>query len=260
MSYINWNLAGNGGGALSAFGQGMQLGNYIQGRQEQRAARGALSAYAIDPNEENFTNLARTTPEYAIQERGRMEARQSEQAEGQLVQQAMSGDENALTQLATVNFDKWKALDAKQRGAIEQETTMYANAALDVLGQPPERRRAAVAAYAQRFGGEELDQIAQLPDDQLEAALRAAVAEGKMTEKLVAMERPDYQAVPYESTLVNVRDPRAVSQFAGGGQQSGPVTKQVGQATYFQNPETGQWFDNADEAMGGGVSNGTGGF
>lgn len=258
MSYINWGLA-QGNNALASFGQGMQLGNYISQKREEKERDSALAAYAADPSETNFAGLAKAAPAYAIKERERMEARQAQQQENQLTQRALGGDTEALQQLATVNFDKWKTLDGQQRQALTQEAEVYGNAALDVLNLPPQERPQAVMAYANRLGSEEIAGLANLPPQELEAALRAQVAESGMIKELQAMERPNYMAIPQGGTLVDTRNPQAVQQFGqGGGAQ--PIPKQVGDATYYQNPETGEWFDNPQEAMGGSGGNAGGGF
>lgn len=76
--YINWNLAGGNNNALASFGQGMQLGNYISQKREEKERDSALAAYAADPSETNFAGLAKAAPAYAMQERDRMDARQAQ--------------------------------------------------------------------------------------------------------------------------------------------------------------------------------------
>lgn len=291
MSYINWGLAG-GNNALASFGQGMQLGNYIRERQDQKEYKSAL-ATVFGPKQPEMQSpdyeaggvqggetvrnrpepsggadaawgvIAQHNPQLAAQHQRQQAEQRAQQQEADLTRRAMAGDPEALNQLATVNFDRWNTLSTDQRKAIEEENKMYGNAAMDVLNLPPAQRSQAIMGYANRFNSPEIAAIADLPPQEQEAALRAAVAEAQMTEKLIAMERPDYMAVEGTADLVNVRDPQAVAQVAAARQGRAapqPIPKQVGDATYYQNPETGEWFDNPQEAMGGGAGNSAGGF
>ena len=257
---INWGLA-QGNGFQNALATGMQMGAQAREAKERREYRNALANY--DPaNPETIKPIMEIDPRTGMALRKESQAMQAQQMEADLTQRALAGDPDALLQMATVNFDKWKTLDSQQRDAITQEAEVNGNAAMDVLRLPPQQRAQAVMAYANRLGSQEIAQLADLPPQELEAALRAAIAEAGMVKELHAMERPDYQAVPYDSTLVNVRDPQAVAQFAGGGQAAGqPPSKTLSNGvTAYQNPETGEWFDNPQEAMGGAASNGSGGF
>lgn len=260
---INWGLAAGGNNALASFGQGMQLGTYIRGQREEKERKNALAAFATDQSEENFARLAEVAPEYAIKERERMDARNAKAAEGQLVQAALGGDPAALRQLATVNFDTWRTLDTQQRETVKQEADIYGNAAMDVLRLPPNQRAQAVMAYADRLGSAEIAELANLPPQELEAALRAQIAESGMIKELHAMERPSYMAVPYDSTLVNTRDPAAVAQFgASGGQSQGAPIQITGEADYNALPPGAEYIDPQGNrrVKGGTAGNGGGTF
>lgn len=210
---INWGLA-YGNGAQNALAQGLQIGQMARQRQEQRQERNALAAYAKDPSEANFAGLADVRPDIAIQQRQQMEARQAESQMGDLTRRAVGGDEAALNELAALNFDRWQSIDTNQKKAASEQATVLGNAALDVLNLPPEQRSARIMGYAQQFNNPEIAQIAQLPAAQQEQALRAAVAESGMVQRLIEMERPSYMAIPAGGTLVNTRSPQAVTQFA----------------------------------------------
>lgn len=229
MVQINWGLATGPGGFQNALAQGYEIGSAMRQRQEEKERKNALAAYATDPNEQNFAGLAQAAPEFAIREREAMQARQQEQQVAQLTQRAMSGDDEALGQLATVKFDVWKTLDARSKEQAANEAKIFGNAAIDILQTgDPAQRMAKLQGYAQQLGGQypEVAQIAQLPPEQLEAALRGAVAEAQMVEKLIAMEQPRYQVIPEGGTLVNTRDPGAVSQF--GQMQQAPAPRGAG--------------------------------
>ena len=220
----NWGLLYQGQDNFqNALSQGFQMGDMMRQRREEGERRNALAAYAKDPSEQNFATVAQAAPEFALRERERMDARMAQQQEAGLVQRAIGGDPEAMTQLATVNFDKWKSLSSEQRAATKREAEIFGNAALDVLNRPPEQRQAAVMAYAQQLGQQypEVAQIAQLPPDQLESALRAAVAEAQMVGKLIELEQPNYRVIPEGGSLVDVGNPQAVQQFAPGASPQG---------------------------------------
>lgn len=181
----------------------------------------------------------------------RLQEQQAKQQEAaitsQLTQQAMSDDPAqrtaAMRQLATVNFDRWRVLGTEQKQAAEQEAEVFGNAAMDVLNRPPEQRPAAIMAYASRLQNDEIAQIAQLPPDQQEAALRAAIAEAGMVKELIAMEMPDYMAIPQGGTLVDTRNPGAVRQFGQGAPAPSVAPPPEAIAELRQNPGTAAQFD-----------------
>lgn len=82
---INWGLAYPQQNALANIGQnvaqGFQLGRAMAAERERKQANNALAAYATDPSEQNFAGLAQAAPEFAMQERGRMEQRQAQEAQ-----------------------------------------------------------------------------------------------------------------------------------------------------------------------------------
>lgn len=211
MAIADWGLVGTPQrGFQNALAMGMQMGAQAREARDAREYRNALAQF--DPaNPDTLKPIMEIRPDVGLQLRGQVQAQQAQQAEKDLVTRALGGDDEALTELATVNFDAFKTLSAEQKAAAAQETTVLGNAALDVLGRPPEQRSQAVLAYAQQMGSEEIARIAQLPPDQLDAALRTAVAEAKMVDKLMAMEKPQ---------TLNV-------QPGAGVYQRDPVTGQV---------------------------------
>lgn len=216
-----------------AVGQMVEQG-FQKGRQQlaERETQNALGQLVTDPmNGEALANLAKYNPQAAMAMQDRQRSIQAEQQkaqaaqmEQQLVGAALKGDAAALDRLAEVNFEKWKSLDASQQKQAADEAKIFGNAALDILNRPPEQRQAAVAAYAQQMAGQypEVAQIAQLPPEQLDAALRGAVAEAQMIEKLIGLEQPKYMAIPQGGTLVDTRNPQAVQSF-GRAPQAGQV-------------------------------------
>lgn len=221
------------GGFQNALMMGLQVGQMAGQAKRERDERNALSAYVKDPSQANFGGLADVRPDIAINVQGQQQAAQAKQMEAQLVQRAMGGDDEALGQLATVNFDKWKTLDGQIKAKATEEAQVFGNAALDLLNMPYEARRGQVVAYAQQFPefAEQINNLAFLPPAEQDAALRGVVADAKMIDKLIQMERPSYQAVGVDQDLVNVRDPEALRQFDAsrgrGGQQAMPSISDI---------------------------------
>lgn len=196
-------------------GQVTQAFEFGQQKVRQEKARNALAQYAVDPNKAgNFEQLAQYHPQIAIQQRQQRDAAESEKRSQALFRSAMGGDDVAMDELAVHNFDKWKALDATQKAEAQAQATQFGNAALDVLNQPPEMRSQALQGYAGLHP--KVAQMAGLPPQQLEAELRSVVAQSKLTEKLIAMERPRYQVIPEGGVMVDTNNKQAVQQFTSG--------------------------------------------
>ena len=159
-----------------------------------------------------------------------MQQQQQEAQTADLTAKALQGDDTALSQLATVNFERWKGLEGGLKQKASEQSQVLGNAGLELLNRPYEQRRDLFIAFAQQmpqFAGT-IQEVAFLPANEQDAALRAVVAEAKLTEKLIAMERPSYQVIPEAGTLVNTRDPQAVQQFqGGGGQQQAPSMSDI---------------------------------
>lgn len=267
MTQINWGLA-NGGNFQNALATGLQFGQMAAQAKQQRETKNALAAYGQSPNEETLGGVMQADPRLGIQLRGDMQAQQAKAAEAGLTQRALAGDTAALDELATVNFNKWKALSAETKAAAASEAKLFGNAAIDILGTPEAQRAAKLQGYAQQFGQQypEIAQIAQLPPEQLDAALRGAVAEAGMVEKLIAMEQPKYMAIPEGGTLVDTRNPQAVSSFASNQSQPGPSIPPEAAEALRRGEGTPEQFDqmfgpgSAARVMGGPAGNGGGTF
>lgn len=214
----------------AAVGQQVQAG-FQAGRQarQENDTRNALSALVTNPGDQQaMQTLAHSNPQAALQMQDRNRQSQAQQAKAQqeqqtadLTQRALGGDEAALNELATVNFQRYSALADDQKAAAREEAKAFAGAALDVLQLPFNERQGRIVGYAQQMPqyADEINQLAFLPPEEQEAALRAAIVEGNLIEKLHAMERPRYQAIPEGGTLVDTSNPSAVRDFQG--QQGG---------------------------------------
>jgi hypothetical protein len=199
---------GAAGGFQNALATGLQIGQVANQQRQQNQLMQQREAM-----------IANQTRDQQMQEFRFAQQQQTEQQTADLTARALRGDDDALTQLATVNFDRWKGLEGTMKQKAVEQSQVFGNAAIDLLGMPPEARRGQIIAFAQRFPelANQINEVAFLPPAEQDSALRAVVAEAKLTEKLIAMERPSYQAIPEGGTLVNTRDPRAVSAFQSGG-------------------------------------------
>ena len=254
-----------------AVGQMVQQG-YETGKQQraEMETRNALGQLVTDPmNQEAMQSLARYNPQAAMGMQDRQRQIQAEQAAQQKAQQeqdlfrrAMSGDGTAMDELANVSFDKWSKLDGMQKKQAEEESKIFGNAALDILNRPPEQRGAAIAAYAQQLGTQypEVAQIVQLPPEQQEAALRAAVAEAQMVEKLIGLEQPKYMAVARDADMVNLKDPAAIAEFGRMREErlAGPQAGTVEDGFRFKGGDPGD--PNNWEKVGGPTQSASGNF
>lgn len=265
MGYINFTN-GAQAGFQNALAMGMQMGAQAREAAERREYKNALAQF--DPeNPETLQPIMAANPEVGLKLREDVRARQQERELGELTQRAMGGDQAAMQQLATVNFDRWRELGTQTRQAAEREAKVFGNAAMDVLGRPRAEWQAALAAYVQQLGPEfpEIQKILQVPPEQQEAMLRAAVAEAGMVRQMQEMLDPDWRAVPAGGYLENV-NPRSnpnVGQGAPVGQRGIPPAAVEALRRGEGTPEQ---FDEmfgpgaAARIMGGAGSNASGGF
>ena len=220
---MNWG-PGAAGGFQNALAMGVQLGGIARQREEQNALMQQRERQ-IDLAEQQFN-----ADQLAAMDRANAEAELN-----QLTAAAVNGDEQARQRLLATNFERFLKVDAATKARLAEEQERYGQAASYALSLGnPQAVRQAVVDFGMQNRDEDVIKVAQLPDDQMIAALRNQVFEAGMVKDLIAMERPSYQAIPEGGTLVNTRDPNAVRQFQQGG-QSGFAEGQT--AT---NPQTGQ--------------------
>lgn len=215
------------GGFQNALAMGMQMGQQARIAQQQNAL--------MQQREQMIQNQAR---DQQMQEFKFQRQVQQEQQTADLTAKALQGDDAALSELATVNFDRWKSLNTEVKSKAAEQAQVLGNTALDLLNLPPNQRQGLFIATAQQMPefAEKIQEVMFLPPAEQEAALRTVIAEAKMVDKLIQMERPSYQAIPEGGTLVNTRDPQAVRQFQQGGGSTGGFAE--GQTA--TNPATGQ--------------------
>jgi hypothetical protein len=241
-----------------AFQQGM-----LHGRQEreEREVRGALSAYAVNPDDDTaFQKLAQWRPELAIQIGEDRRKRQQAAQVAELTRRAAAGDTNALQELAPIDMEAWAKLDTRQRAHIKEGVDYVGQAAIAIARLPAEQQAAAWDEAAQRgveMGFTELqDEIGNFDPGDLDAAIRNA----GLVKQYIEMNEPRYQAIPEGGTLVDTSNPQAVQSFVSGAGRpvAGPQPGAEVNGYRFKGGDPND--RNSWEKAGGGVSNGTGTF
>lgn len=215
MTQINWGMLPNNS-FQNALGMGIQMGQEVRARQDMKEQRNALAAFATNPNEETAVAAAQYQP-------GAVMGWQERQAEAEragriqtVAQAAYAGDNQALAELFTLDPNLWTKLDGRQQETMKNATSYMGQAAFRI-GQLPEDQRPAAwqAAVAQAEQGG-MDIPAYLEGYSPEV-LSSAIDRAKLTENYIQRFDPKYMAVPEGDTLVDTRNPAAVSQFGAGG-------------------------------------------
>lgn len=244
----------------AAPGQAFQAGmRTAQQEREEREVRGALTAYALNPDDETaFERLAQWRPDMAISVRADRDKRQQAAAVADLQRRAAGGDRTALAELAGIDLDAWDKLADNDRQAVTERATVIGQAALRISQLPPDQRPAAwdaaIDQLAPRF-----PEVAEFKGKYSEEALMSAIDSGKLVTEFTNLSRPSYQVVPEGGTLVNTRDPAALSQVA---QQNAPVRVTTPAEAQALPPGTRFVDPNGVERIvpGGAGGNASGGF
>lgn len=233
-----------------AFAQGMATGRK---EREEREVKGALAAYAVNPDDPAaFKTLATHKPELAIKiaEDRREKAKKLEAQ--RLTAAAAAGDKTAAAQLAGIDLDAWDKLADNQRQSVKTRAEYIGNAALQISRLPEAERPAAwdaAVTQGKQFGVDGLDGYVGKYSPE---ALNSALASAGQVKTFLDMNEPKYQALPEGGTLVNTNDPNAVRSYMGGlGALASAQTKTIGGKTYFQTPD-GKWHDDVPGGAGSG--------
>lgn len=246
MSYINFTPTASNA-FQNALGQGLQMGQMAAESANRRGFNNALAAY--DPNNmESVQEVMRYNPKVGLELRRDAQAQQAAAQQAETQRAAFGGDPNAMQALAGVDIDAARGLRTDQKQAVALQASQRGQAALmatEALRQGNmEQARAIVANYAQTTEDNEAASILQLPPQEFELQLRTAIAQAEMVEDLFERLDPNFQRLGAGEVFVDTRNPSAVQQFSGGGQQGGfqegqtAVNPQTGRRIVFRN---GNW-------------------
>lgn len=261
----------NPGAVGQSFQLGMEQGRARRGEME---TQNALSMLAQDPNStEGFQKLSFYQPQAAMQMRKERDQAAAAAQRQELTGRAAQGDKRALATLWGVDYETAMKLDDRQLEKATEGFEFIGQAAFAIDALPPEQQAAAFDAYIEQGVQLGFDGLGQYRGQYNPQLLQGIVAKsGEMQPFMKAREPVSFNVEPgagrYErardGTISTVIEPNygGAEPFSPAGPQGGaqPVAKAVGNATYYQNPETGKWYDNAQEAMGGAGGNASGSF
>lgn len=251
------NPSAVGGHIQSAFEAG-------QKQREDHEVRGALSAYATNPEDpEAFKTLAKYRPELAISVRERQSKAAQDAEVRRLTALAATGDRAAQAQLWGLDPDVADKLGDNERQELGQRVSAVGQAALRISQLPPEARPQAWDASIDQLS-RQYPELAEYKGQYSEDGLMSAIDNAKLVSEHFALERPAYQAIPEGGTLVNTRDPAAVASFTrGAGAPAGDIPT-LSDPAEARNLPPGSQFKTPDGRImrvpGGGAGNSVGGF
>lgn len=234
-----------------------------QAENEERQVRGALAAYAQNPDNVDphaFATIAQWNPKLAIEIREDSTKRQQASRVADLQRRAAGGDRTALAQLAGIDLDAYDKLADNERQETAERASVVGQAALRISQLPEAQRPAAWDAAIDQLASR-YPELAEYRGQYSEEALMGAIDSAKLAEKFFDLERPRYQAIPEGGTLVNTSDPEAVRSFVSGQDADIPVVASPEEA---RRMPPGSEFRTPDGRVmrvpGGGSGNAAGGF
>lgn len=201
----NFNIAGN---AQNALLQGMQVGDAMRQRKEQREREMALDkAYqGMMSGDQTAVNALAAIPgmgkdAYTLQQGQREKQIRADVAAGKA----------PATALAPINWDDYAALSKEHADIAKQNVETIGNLAL--MADTPQKWDATIDQLGPQFA-QYKGQFAQ------REAIIARAGEAKV---FLEQQAPKYMAPVDGAPLINVKDPAAVNAWNGGGQASAPV-------------------------------------
>jgi hypothetical protein len=196
----NFNIAGN---AQNALLQGMQVGDAMRQRKEQREREMALdNAYkGMMAGDQTAVNALAAIPgmakdAYTLQQGQREQQIRSDVAAGRA----------PATALAAINWDDYAALSKEQADVALQNVKTVGQLAL--MADTPQKWDATIDQLGPQFA-QYKGQFAQR---------EAIIARAGQAKAFLEQQAPKYQVIPEGGTLVNTRDPAALQQVAAQNQ------------------------------------------
>ena len=254
MSGVDWGL-----GVAPDVG-GTFMNAYNQGREQRRVedGRNALAAYAQNPNDTTLNALAPHAPEYVIKRREEMAKVQREAEEKQLIGAALNGDAAARQKLAYVNSDEYIKLNDRTKKAVDAGMDAIAQQAFTILQLPEAQRPAAFQQALANMKAQGVNVGSFRLSGDVTQDLKTALAMAGKLEAFEQFAQPKYTPIG-EAGLAGFQFGKPIQQ--GGQPQNFAPGPQPGSVVGGYRFKGGNPNDrNSWEQVGGGASNGTGGF
>lgn len=238
-----------------AFQQGLAQ---AKAEREEREVRGALSAYAVNPDDPTaFERLAQYRPELAIQIRQDQEKRQQQAQVADLQRRFAAGDREAGAQLAGIDLEAYDKLADNERAQMGERVTAIGQAALRISQLPEAERPAAWDAAVDQLSAN-FPELAQFRGQYSPEALMSAIDSAKLVNDFFELERPRWTPIPENAVIVNTADPAAVQEYMSSlGQRGGIQTGEVVNGYRFKGGDPND--RNSWEQVTGGAGGNAGG-
>lgn len=253
MVDINWNLlqptdVGN------AFTQGMETGRT---RKREEVTRNVLAGVAANWPGASRSGGALGGATGIVADPAQDEAQfNALLAPLDQIDPAMSIKLREQRQRSIEGMDDRRARQQEGQNKLDGELVKATGqAALDVLNLPADQRPAAWDNYVDQFS-QRYPNAAQYRGKYSDASAKALLAQAGMIDSYQKSQEPKYQVVPEGGALVNMNDPRALSQFSNPA-PSEPV-KVGSDADYQTLPPGAQYIapDGTVRRKGGAPSQG----
>jgi hypothetical protein len=239
-----------------------------QSEREDREVKGALTAYAINPDDETaFERLAQWRPDMAIQVRQDQDKRRQAAAVSDLQRRAAGGDRTAMAELAGIDLDAWDKISDNDRQRVQESASAIGQAALRISQLPEPDRPAAWDASVDQLSARFPD-LAQYKGQYSPEALNSALDQAKLVNDFIRTTSPqEFNVGPgegrYERDPITGAIKTVVAPNPGDAAPFSPVETGVSEGATATNPQTGEkvMFRNGEWVpAGGGASNGVGNF
>lgn len=222
---VQWGLGvmpDIGGNAMRAYDQG-------RAQKKEEDGQNALSAYATDPSEANLNGLAGFQPQFVIQQRQQMQKQQQDQAEKQLLGDALANPDPqaraaARQRLAYINHEEYQKLGADQKKAADEGMKAIGQLAFSILQKPPEQQGPALAEALRGLQSQGMDVSSLDLSGGPKQVLMSALAMTGQLDQWEQFKQPKYTAVG-EAGLMGSQFGQPIQQ-GGHPQNFGPAAPQ----------------------------------
>lgn len=238
-----------------AFMAGMERG---RAAREEQEVRGALSAYATNPDDPRaFETLARWKPELAISIRADRSKREQEARQADLQRRAAQGDRGAQAELWGLAPEIADKLSDNQRQELTQRVGAIGNAALRIAQLPPEQRPQAWDAAVEQLS-RDYPELAEYRGQYSDEMLNSAIDNAKLVTEHFRLSMPEqFNIGPgegrYERDRISGQIRTIVEPNLSGAPAFSPArpSRTIGGKTYWQDGN-GDWYEGDPGGNAGG--------